>query len=202
MRCAPYIGCKPVRMQRVMALSDPTPDLSILSGKAGGDQSGKAGGDQPCKNFGIRIAKDGTWFHNGLPFTRMALVKLFSTVMRRGENGEYLLVTPVECGTIEVEDAPFVAVEMTAEGEGRNQILKFRTNIDEWIAADADHPIWLTFDDSGEEPRPYIMARPGLEALIVRSVFYDLVERAEEQPDGSLAVWSGGTLHPLGQASP
>lgn len=181
-------------------MSDSTPDLSVLSDGRSAD------GDQRGGDFGIRIAKDGTWYHNGLPFTRMALVKLFSTVMRRVENGDYLLVTPVERGKIEVEDAPFVAVEMLVEGEGKDQVLKFRTNIDEWVTADADHPIWFVTDDESAEPRPYLMVRPGpdglpgLEALIARAVFYDLVELAEEQADGSLAVWSGGTLHHLGQA--
>ena len=181
-------------------MRNPTPDLSILTGSKMAPPHRGPSDDLPCGNFGIRIAKDGTWFHNGLPFRRMALVKLFSTVMRRAENGDYLLATPVERGTIEVEDAPFVAIEMVAEGSGRNQILKFRTNIDEWVTADADHPIWLTIDDASAEPRPYIMIRPGLEALIVRAVFYDLVELAEDQPDGELAVWSGGILHHLGQA--
>ncbi len=180
-------------------MSQPTPDLSVLTGGKA-KPSRPAADDLPCGDFGIRIAKDGTWYHNGLPFTRMALVKLFSTVMRRADNGDYLLATPVERGTIEVEDAPFVAVEMQVQGEGKDQQLQFRTNIDEWVTADADHPIWLEIDPESEEPRPYLMVRPRLEGLIVRPVFYDLVELAEEQPDGSLAVWSGGTLHPLGQA--
>ncbi|MCA8927743.1 MAG: DUF1285 domain-containing protein [Alphaproteobacteria bacterium] len=185
-------------------MSDSTPDLSILTeGLAANNGPARrpSGHDRPCVDFGIRIAKDGTWYHNGLPFRRPALVKLFSTVMTRADNGDYLLATPVERGTIEVEDAPFVAVEMRAEGEGRDQVLTFRTNIDEWVRADADHPLWLVIDEANAEPRPYLLVRPGLEALIVRSVFYDLVELAEEQPDGSLAVWSGGALHSLGQAS-
>ena len=191
-------------------MSDPTPDLSILTGGKTATEGASTGDDPPYADFGILIAKDGTWYHNGLPFTRMALVKLFSTVMQRAENGDYLLATPVERGRIEVEDAPFVAVEMLAEGEGQDQKLKFRTNIDEWVTADADHPIWFVMDGdadgSDEEPRPYLLVRPGaeglpgLEALITRAVFYDLVELAEEKPDGALAVWSGGTLHHLGQA--
>ena len=186
-------------------MSNSTPDLSILTGGQAAAERQPSGDEPPYGDFGIRIAKDGTWYHNGLPFQRMALVKLFSTVMRRAENGDYLLATPVERGKIEVEDAPFVAVEMLAEGQGRDQVLKFRTNIDEWVTADADHPIWLVISED-EEPRPYLMVRPGLdglpglEALIVRSIFYDLVELAQEQPDGSLAVWSSGTLHHLGQA--
>ena len=111
-------------------MSQPTPDLSVLTGGKA-KPSRPAADDLPCGDFGIRIAKDGTWYHNGLPFTRMALVKLFSTVMRRADNGDYLLATPVERGTIEVEDAPFIALEMRAQGEGKDQQLQFRTNIDE-----------------------------------------------------------------------
>ena len=191
-------------------MSKPTPDLSVLSGSQSKPPAATSSSDDPpYADFGIRIAKDGTWYHNGLPFTRMPLVKLFCTVLKRAENGDYLLATPVERGKIEVEDAPFVAVEMQAEGSGRDQNLKFRTNIDEWVTADEEHSLWLQFSDrddgAGEaedqEPRPYVMVRPGLEALIVRSVFYDLIELAEEQSDGSLAVWSGGKLHSLGQAT-
>ena len=127
-------------------MSNPTPDLSILTGGKAGNPNRDPNDAGPPTDFGIRIAKDGTWYHNGLPFRRMPLVKLFATVLKRAENGDYLLVTPVERGTIEVEDAPFVAVEMTAEGEGREQMLKFRTNLDEWVTADADHPIWLVID--------------------------------------------------------
>ena len=185
--------------RRALSLSKPTPDLSMLKGGAPPPRRIPTD-DLPCGDFGIRIAKDGTWFHNGLPFQRMALVKLFSTIMQRAENGDYLLATPVERGTIDVEDAPFVAVEMDVAGQGEAHALRFRTNIDEWVTADADHPVWLVIDSNSEEPRPYIMVRPGLEALIVRSVFYDLIELAAEQPDGRLAVWSGGILHHLGQA--
>jgi hypothetical protein len=180
-------------------LSRPPPDLSSLTA-APPENRRQQTGAAAIQDFGIRIAKDGTWFHNGLPFTRMALVKLFSTVMRRADNGDYLLVTPVECGTIQVEDAPFVAVEMVRSGQGETQALKFRTNIDEWVEADADHPIRVAVDPHTDEPRPYLLVRPGLEALIVRPVFYDLVEVAVENPDGSLAVWSGGVSHDLGQA--
>jgi hypothetical protein len=174
-----------------VVLRKPTPDLSILTGAANGSAP---------RDFGIRIAKDGTWYHNGLPFTRKALVKLFSTVMQRAETGEYLLATPVERGTIEVEDAPFVAVEMVVAGEGEAQTLKFRTNVEDWVTADADHPIWLNVADDHEEPRPYVLVRPGLEALIVRPVFYDLIDLADENPDGSLSVRSGGISHHLGHA--
>ena len=172
-------------------------DLSVLAdGKLALD-AGAPGGPSAAGHFGIRIARDGTWYHNGLPFTRMPLVRLFSTVLRRAPNGDYLLQTPVERGRIDVEDAPFVAVEMQAEGEGRARRLRFRTNIDQWIEAGPDHPIWLEEDPGSEEPSPYIIVRPGIEALIARAVFYDLVELAEDEGD-HFGVWAGGVFHPLG----
>lgn len=155
------------------------------------------------KDFRIRIARDGTWYHEGTPFTRHALVRLFSTVLKREDDGTYVLATPVEKGRIEVEDAPFTAVEMTVEGEGRDRLLRFRTNVDDWVTADADHPIRVETAAETEEPSPYVLVRGRLEALIVRSVFYDLVELAEEEErDGRtvLGVWSGGEFFTIGSA--
>jgi uncharacterized protein len=180
-------------------MPDPSPDLSILTGSAQAPKAeGMESGTEP-RDFGIRIAKDGTWFHNGLPFTRLPLVKLFSTVIKRAPNGDYLLQTPVERGHIEVELAPYVAVEMQAEGEGREQRLRFRTNIDQWIEAGPDHPIWFVENPESEEPTPYIIVKPGIEALINRALFYDLVELADDLGD-YFGVWSGGVFHPLGKA--
>jgi hypothetical protein len=192
-------------------MPEQTPDLSILTGGQPPPVGGALAGDLPkdlpkelpCGDFGIRIARDGTWFHNGLPFTRLPLVKLFSTIIRRAPNGDYLLQTPVEKGRIEVEDAPYVAVEMLVEGCGRDQLLKFRTNIDQWVEAGPHHPIWFVMDgDEGDEeaqPSPYIIVKPGIEAMINRAVFYDLVELADDLGD-YFGVWSGGVFHPLGKA--
>lgn len=158
----------------------------------------------PCGDFGIRIARDGTWYHEGTPFTRPALVKLFSTVLRRAENGDYLLQTPVERGRVEVEDAPFVALEMVVEGLGLEQQLRFRTNVDDWVTAGPEHPIRVATDPDSAEPSPYVLVRTGLEARIVRAVFYDLVELAEEQErdvESVLGVWSGGAFFALGALS-
>ena len=91
--------------------------------------------------FQMRIARDGTWYHQGSPIRRVALVKLFSTVLRRDDDGDYWLVTPVERGRIEVEDVPFTAVEMNVKGKGKDQVLSFRTNLDEIVNVDADHPL-------------------------------------------------------------
>lgn len=146
--------------------------------------------------YDIRIGVDGTWYYHGSPIGRLALVKLFATVLRRDEAGDYWLITPAERGRIAVDDAPFVAVELRAEGAGRDQRLSFRTNLDAWATADADHPIRVAIAPGTGEPRPYILVRDRLEALIARSVYYELVERAVEE-NGTVGVWSAGTFFPL-----
>lgn len=155
-----------------------------------------------CGDFDMRIARDGTWFYRGSPIGRKPLVKLFSTVLRR-EDGEFWLVTPVERGRILVDDAPFTAVEVTATGSGRDQILVFRTNVDDEIAAGPANPIRVA-NRHDHQPSPYVMVRNGLEALILRPVFYHLVELGElREVDGmeQLGVWSGGAFFPLGAVS-
>lgn len=153
------------------------------------------------RDFGIRIARDGTWYHDGTPFTRPALVRLFSTVLRRADNGDYLLETPVERGRIEVEDAPFVAVEMAVDGAGADRRIRFRTNVDDWVAVDGDHPLRVETDPESGEPSPYVTVRDRLDALIARAVFYDLVELGEEDPaSGRFGVWAGGRFWELGPA--
>lgn len=155
-----------------------------------------------CGDFDFRIARDGTWFYRGSPIGRQPLVRLFSTVLRREDDGSFWLVTPVERGRITVDDAPFVAVEMRVTGVGRDQKLAFRTNVDDWVTADAAHPITIRHP-RGDEPSPYVRVRGALDALIARPVFYDLVELAEthEGADGTeLGVWSAGNYFPLGQA--
>ncbi len=152
--------------------------------------------------FPIRIARDGTWFYRGSPIRRPELARLFSTVLRRDGDGRYWLETPAERGTIEVEDAPFTAVELAAEGEGQAMTLRFRNNFDEWVTAGPDHPIAVTIDPDSGEPSPYIRIRDNLDALIVRSVFYELVEiAAPVRRDGRrvLGVWSDGKFFELGE---
>jgi hypothetical protein len=146
----------------------------------------------------MRIARDGTWYYMGSPIGRLPLVKLFAGVLRREDDGSYVMVTPGERVGIKVDDAPFVAVEVRRQGQGRDQILAFRTNVDDLVTADADHPIRVAAAANGE-PSPYVLVRPGLEALIGRAVFYQLVDWAEER-DGALGVWSAGTFFPLGRA--
>jgi hypothetical protein len=153
-----------------------------------------------CGDLDMRIAVDGTWFYRGSPIGRLPLVKLFASVLHRGADGSYWLVTPAERGRITVDDAPFVAVELTVAGEGRKRDLIFRTNLDEIVTAGPDHKLRVeTAADS--EPRPYILVRPGLEALISRPVFYELAELGgEEQVEDAkqFGVWSGGMFFVLG----
>ena len=157
-------------------------------------------------DFDIRIAANGTWFHEGRAIHRKPLVKLFATVLKRDDAGVFWLETPVERGRIVVEDAPFVAVECDALGDGRDQILRFRTNLDQWVEAGPENPLRIARCDasngSGASPRPYLMVRAGLEALILRTVYYQLAELAceAEGPTGepSLGVWSHGQFYSLG----
>jgi hypothetical protein len=158
-----------------------------------------------CGHFDIRIARDGTWFYRDSPIARMPLVRLFSTVLRRDEQGTYWLITPVERGRITVEDAPFVAVELTVRGTGREQELIFRTNLDDTVAADADHPLRIVTDPATGEPNPYILVRNGLEARLNRPVFYQLVELGKEERVGDTTLfgaWSKSKFFPIGRLDP
>jgi hypothetical protein len=155
-----------------------------------------------CGVFDIRINRDGLWFYHGTPIGRRELVKLFASVLRRDSEGRYLLETPAEKGVIEVEDVPFVAVEVTAKGAGRDQTLIFRTNIDENVVADAAHPLRIVVNPETGEPSPYIEVRDRLEARLARAVYYELVELGGEETmngENQFGVWSAGTFFVLGQ---
>lgn len=152
-----------------------------------------------CGDFSMRIDRNGTWYYRGSPIGRHALVKLFSTVLRRDQDGLYWLTTPVENGRIEVEDSPFIGVELIAEGEGRNQIIRFRTNVDDVVTLDAAHALRVVHDGASGEPRPYILVRKGLEARLARAVYYHLVEIGEmAESGGTFGVWSCGQFFSLG----
>jgi uncharacterized protein len=159
-----------------------------------------------ANTYDIRIARDGTWFHEGAPISRKPLVKLFASVLWRDDGGGYWLRTPVERGRIEVEDAPFTAIELSVKGEGRGQILAFRTNLDEWVEAGPEHTLRVVENSAKGDLSPYIHIRDRLEALILRPVYYELAELAVAAPqDGtvpaaSLGVWSHGVFFPLGSA--
>jgi uncharacterized protein len=155
-----------------------------------------------CGDLDLHIAKDGSWFYRGSPITRASLVRLFSTVLQRDSEGGYWLATPAERGRITVEDAPFIAVELTREGEGPTQTLSLRTNVDENVIVDAAHGLRVTTNSATGEPSPYVHVRNGLEARLARPVFYELVELGREERVGDrtlYGVWSKGTFFPLGR---
>lgn len=158
-----------------------------------------ARGERSCGDFQMRIARDGTWFYQGTPIRRLELVKLFATVLRLGPDGRYWLVTPVEQGLIEVEDVPFVAIELRSEGAGRDQVVRLRTNLDQWVVVDEAHPLEMRPQPGGAEA-PYVRVRDSLDARVSRSAFYHLVELAEPMPNGvdEVGVWSSGRFFPLG----
>ena len=146
-----------------------------------------------CGDSEMRIARDGTWFHQGSPIGRPALVKLFSTILRREADGGYVLVTPGEKLDIVVEDAPFVAVELTSEGRGPGRSLGFRLNTGDHVIAGPGHRLRVDVAGDGT-PRPYVHVRSGLDALINRPVFYELADLALEEGAQPPGLWSGGTF--------
>jgi hypothetical protein len=163
----------------------------------------KAGGRPPvhlwnppdCGAIDIVIAADGTWFHEGRPIRRPALVRLFASILRR-DGERYVLVTPVEKLEIEVEDVPFLAVELRGEAVGTpGQALALRTNVDDWVVVGPDHP--LAFADDGHGGlKPYVAVRAGLRARLTRPLLYELVELGEETPAG-FGVRSRGAVFPM-----
>ena len=147
-----------------------------------------------CGDIGMKIRRDGTWAYRGSPIGRIAMVKLFASILRKDDDGKTYLVTPAEKVDVEVEDAPFLAVEMAVSGEGRDQTLTFRTNVDDIVTVDADHP--LRFEQTGPDGglKPYVLVRGRLEALCTRAVYAELVSLADAK-DGEgdeVGVWSGG----------
>jgi hypothetical protein len=156
-----------------------------------------------CGPLEMRIARDGSWHYKGSPIGRKEMVCLFASVLKREDDGSFWLETPVERGRIDVEDAPFIAVEVYWRQCDGRQCLTFRTNLDEMVTADHDHPIRVAIDPKTREPRPYISVRPGLEARINRAVFYELVALAQpEKVEGKdlLGVWSEGVFFPIDDA--
>ena len=156
-----------------------------------------------CGEIDIVIKRNGLWFHEGTPIGREALVRLFSTVLRKDPDGIYL-VTPVEKLKIKVEDAPFVAVRVDqVTHEDGSTALKFLTNVGDEVEAGPEHQIRVEMDPATGEPHPYVHVRRGLEALIARPVFYELVELAEERETAEgprLGVESNGAWFPVGPA--
>ncbi|HXC54814.1 MAG TPA: DUF1285 domain-containing protein [Rhizomicrobium sp.] len=154
-----------------------------------------------CGDIDIRIARDGTWYHEGTPVGRKELVRLFSTILRRDPDG-FVLVTPGEKMRIVVEDAPFLAVLVDAAGAGRDQSLTFTTNVGDETVAGPENPIRVETDPVTGAPAPYVHVRKGLEARIARAVFYQLADLGvpgDSADAGYLGVWSGGRFFRLGK---
>jgi uncharacterized protein len=151
-----------------------------------------------CGDIDMRIARDGTWFYLGTPIARPALVRLFSSILRR-EGDRYVLVTPVEKVGIRVDDAPFVAVDFTVTGAETTAQIAFTTQVGDIVVAGADHPVRVSYNAAGQ-PSPYVLVREGLEALIDRKSFYRLVDlgvHAVHEGAHWFGVWSGGVFFPM-----
>jgi hypothetical protein len=211
-----YVTLRPfaqTKLEKTMAPQDnvtppdrgTTPNADSLAASA--QKAAKGGGLPPvhlwnppfCGDLDIRIARDGTWFYLGTPIGRAPLVRLFSTILKL-EDGKYFLVTPVEKVGITVDDAPFVAVDFTATGSGKAQVLRFETNVGDFADAGPEHPIRVTRDAETGEPAPYVMIRAGLEALIDRKSFYRLIDLgAHTLHDGTswFGLWSNGVFFPI-----
>jgi uncharacterized protein len=154
-----------------------------------------------CGDLDMRIGRDGSWYYMGTPIGRPALVRLFSTILKR-EGDKYFLVTPVEKVGIRVDDVPFMAVEMRREGDIGAPQLQFRTNVDDWVACDADHRLRFEPSDSGGLT-PYLHVRADLWAKLTRALYYELVDMGEERMIDGTAVFgveSGGEFFAMADA--
>lgn len=152
-----------------------------------------------CGSIGMSIRRDGVWLYQGSPIGRIALVKLFASILRKDDDGKTYLVTPAEKIDVDVEDAPFLAVELAVSGEGRDQGLTFRTNVDDVVTVDAAHPLRFQVSEPDSGLKPYVLVRGKLEALCTRAVYMELVSLAEPNDDDweAIGVWSGGVWWPL-----
>jgi uncharacterized protein len=151
-----------------------------------------------CGDIDMRIAADGTWFYMNSPIGRRPLITLFSRVLRR-DGDAYFLVTPVEKCGIRVDDAPFVAVRMTVDGAGRDQVIRFETNVDDHVVVNEAHGLRFADETGTDGLKPYVHVRAGLDALVVRALFYDLVALGVVEGDW-FGVWSSGMFFPMKRA--
>ncbi len=141
----------------------------------------------------MRIARDGTWYHEGRPIRRQAMTALFASILLLDEEGGYYLVTPLEKVRIRVDDCPFVVNQMEVSGSGREQSIQFATNVGEVVTLDEEHGLDIEHDPESLEPHPVVHIRSGLMALLSRAVFYRLIALAEERDEGRvLSLWSAG----------
>jgi len=187
--------------------SDPA-DLAAMISRAQADRNAGKDGLPPverwkpdyCGDIDMEIRADGTWFYMGTPIGRPALVRLFSTVLRRDEDGKTYLITPVEKIGIRVVDAPFLAVEMTVSEEDGEQVLTFRTNVGDVVRVGPDNPLRFVVTGETDQLKPYILVRGRLEALVNRAVTYDLLALGEEAELGDepmYVVRSAGAVFPV-----
>lgn len=150
-----------------------------------------------CGDLDIRIARDGSWSYMGSLIRREALVRLFASVLRKDEDGRHYLVTPVEKIGITVEDTPFLAVELHAEGVSQNLKLTLRTNVGDVVHVGKEHPLRFETDPANGGLIPYVLVRGRLEARLTRPLLYQLVELFEEaeKPEGTfVGIWSEGAF--------
>lgn len=145
-----------------------------------------------CGDSEMRIARDGTWYHQGSAITRPAMVRLFSTVLRREPDGSHVLVTPVEKLSIEVESTAFRAIEMQTEDTGEARQIALKLDSGDAIIVGAHHPLKIS-------PTPRVAVRHGLEAELSRSIYYELAEIALAEGHAPPGIWSGGQFFPLGE---
>ncbi|HXV30898.1 MAG TPA: DUF1285 domain-containing protein [Sinorhizobium sp.] len=182
--------------------------LAALIARAAGQTGGEARGLPPverwnppfCGDIDMEIRSDGTWFYMGTPIGRQPLVRLFSTVLRKEEDGKTYLVTPVEKVGIRVADAPFIAVEMSVTMRDDAAVLTFRTNVGDVVEVGSDHPLRFVVHGENHELKPYLHVRGRLEALVSRPVMYDIVELGETfEIDGTemFCVRSAGAVFPI-----
>ena len=148
-----------------------------------------------CGDSRMRIARDGTWFHDGRPIRRPAMVRLFSTILRREPDGRHVLVTPVEKLEIEVESTAFRAVDMQTEGERRARKVALKLDSGDALIVGADHPLRVCDSDAGPSPR--VLVRHGLEAELSRAVYYELAEIALAEGAEPPGIWSDGAFFAL-----
>ena len=152
-----------------------------------------------CGDIDMRIAQDGTWFYMNSPIGRKPLFTLFSSVLRHDEDGKYYLVTPVEKCGIRVDDAPFVAIRMAVKGRGRQQLIRFETNVDDEVTVDHEHPLRFETEAVTDGLKHYVLVRARLEALVSRALFYDLVALGRVEGEW-YGVWSAGEFFPMQRA--
>ena len=176
---------------------------AILKGQAGQGAAPVERWNPPyCGDIGIEILRDGTWLYQKSPIGRKPLVQLFARVLRKDDDGRTYLVTPAEKVDVRVADAPFLAVEMEVRGEGATQTLIFRTNVDDIVTCDAEHPLRFEIETGSGGLKPYLRVRGRLDALVTRALYQDLVALAVDHPTVTdcIGVWSGSVFFSLDAA--